>query len=135
MRAVDTDVVVRYLTNDDPAQAVRARRLLDRKEVFVSLTVLLETAWVLRGVFGLARADVLRALRAFAGLPRVTLESPGVAAKVLRSIADINVNMISQGASEINISVVIDEEHVDEVVRRLHKEFFSDVKHLTEIFE
>ena len=62
-------------------------------------------------------------------------ESPGVAAKVLRSIADINVNMISQGASEINISVVIDEEHVDEVVRRLHKDFFSDVKHLTEIFE
>ena len=62
-------------------------------------------------------------------------ESPGVAAKVLHSIADINVNMISQGASEINISVVIDEEHVDDVVRRLHKEYFSDVKHLTEIFE
>ena len=61
--------------------------------------------------------------------------SPGVAAKVLSAITDINVNMISQGASEINISFVIDEEHVDEVVRRLHKEFFSDVKHLTEIFE
>ncbi len=61
--------------------------------------------------------------------------SPGVAAKVLSSITDINVNMISQGASEINISFVIDEEHVDDVVRRLHKEFFSDVKHLTEIFE
>jgi aspartate kinase len=61
--------------------------------------------------------------------------SPGVAAKVLGSIPDINVNMISQGASEINISFVVDEERVDEVVRRLHKEFFSDVKHLTEIFE
>ena len=61
--------------------------------------------------------------------------SPGVAAKVLGSITDFNVNMISQGASEINISFVIDEEHVDEVVRRLHKGFFSDVKHLTEIFE
>jgi aspartate kinase len=43
--------------------------------------------------------------------------------------------MISQGASEINISFVIDEEHVDDVVRRLHKEFFSDVSHLREIFE
>ncbi|HTR80261.1 MAG TPA: lysine-sensitive aspartokinase 3 [Bacteroidota bacterium] len=62
-------------------------------------------------------------------------DSPGVAAKVLRSITDINVNMISQGASEINISFVIDEDCVDEVVRRLHKEFFSDVKRLTEIFE
>ncbi len=61
--------------------------------------------------------------------------SPGVAAKVLGSITEFNVNMISQGASEINLSFVIDEEHVDEVVRRLHKEFFSDVTHLTEIFE
>ena len=61
--------------------------------------------------------------------------SPGIAAKVLSSITEFNVNMISQGASEINLSFVIDEEHVDEVVRRLHKEFFSDVKHLTEIFE
>ncbi len=61
--------------------------------------------------------------------------SPGIAARVLNTITDINVNMISQGASEINISFVIDEDHVDEVVRRLHKEFFSDVRHLTEIFE
>ncbi len=61
--------------------------------------------------------------------------SPGIAAKILNVITDINLNMISQGASEINISFVIDEEHVDEVVRRLHKEFFSDVSHLKEIFE
>ena len=61
--------------------------------------------------------------------------SPGIAARVLNTITDINVNMISQGASEINISFVIDEDHVDDVVRRLHKEFFSDVRHLTEIFE
>jgi aspartate kinase len=61
--------------------------------------------------------------------------SPGIAAKILNVITDINLNMISQGASEINISFVIDEEHVDEVVRRLHKEFFSDVSQLKEIFE
>lgn len=61
--------------------------------------------------------------------------SPGVAARILRVITDINVNMISQGASEINISFVIDEEHVDEVIRRLHNEFFSDVTHLKDIFE
>lgn len=61
--------------------------------------------------------------------------SPGVAARILNAITDVNVNMISQGASEINISLVIDDEHVDDVVRRLHKEFFSDVAHLKEIFE
>jgi predicted nucleic acid-binding protein len=83
MRAVDTDVVVRYLANDDPAQAARARRLLDREDVFVSLTVLLETEWVLRGVLGLAPAYVVCALRAFAGLPRVTVENPAAAAQAL----------------------------------------------------
>ncbi len=61
--------------------------------------------------------------------------SPGVAAKVLNAISDINVNMISQGASEINISFVVDEELVDSVVQRLHKEFFSNTSALPEIFE
>ncbi|HME22510.1 MAG TPA: type II toxin-antitoxin system VapC family toxin [Acetobacteraceae bacterium] len=75
MLAVDTNVVVRYLVNDDAAQAARARRLLEREDIFVPLTVLLETEWVLRGVFGFAPAAVTRALRDFAGLARVTVES------------------------------------------------------------
>ncbi|MDE3057406.1 MAG: lysine-sensitive aspartokinase 3 [Bacteroidota bacterium] len=61
--------------------------------------------------------------------------SPGIAAQVLNAISDINVNMISQGASEINLSFVVDEEFVDAVVQRLHKEFFSNTSALTEIFE
>jgi aspartate kinase len=61
--------------------------------------------------------------------------SAGIGAKILNSITDININMISQGASEINLSFVVDEEFVDDVVRRLHKEFFSNTGKLTEIFE
>ncbi len=60
---------------------------------------------------------------------------PGVAARVLGSISEININMISQGASEINFSFVVDEDNVDDVVRRLHRELFSNVSALTEIFE
>jgi hypothetical protein len=75
MLAVDTNVVVRYLANDDAAHAARAQRLLARDDVFVPLTVLLETEWVLRGVFGFPTADVVRALRGFAGLPRGTVEA------------------------------------------------------------
>jgi predicted nucleic-acid-binding protein len=41
--AVDTNVVVRLLVNDDAAQAGRARALFEREQVFVSPTVLLET--------------------------------------------------------------------------------------------
>jgi len=53
--------------------------------------------------------------------------TPGIAAKVFGAISDINVRMISQGASEINITFVIDEEHVPEAVRRLHAVFFSEL--------
>jgi aspartate kinase len=61
--------------------------------------------------------------------------STGVAARVLGAISDVNINMISQGASEINFSFVVDEDNVDEVVLRLHRELFSNVSALTEIFE
>jgi aspartate kinase len=53
-------------------------------------------------------------------------ERPGIAAQVFTAISDINVRMISQGASEINITFVIDEADVPEAVRRLHAHFFSD---------
>ncbi len=53
--------------------------------------------------------------------------TPGVAAKVFTAIADINVRMISQGASEINITFVVEEDDVPEAVRRLHQTFFSEL--------
>lgn len=53
--------------------------------------------------------------------------TPGIAAKVFSAIPDVNIQMISQGASEINISFVIDEADVPQVVSRLHQVFFSQV--------
>src|SRR5262249_11690713 len=53
--------------------------------------------------------------------------TPGIAAKVFCAIEDVNIRMISQGASEINISFVIDEADVPKVVSRLHEAFFSEV--------
>jgi aspartate kinase len=54
-------------------------------------------------------------------------ETAGVAAQVFDAIRDINVRMISQGASEINLTFVIDEADVPEAVRRLHARFFAEV--------
>jgi len=50
----------------------------------------------------------------------------GIAARVFQAIRHINVRMISQGASEINMSFMIEEDDVDEAVRSLHAEFFAD---------
>jgi len=57
----------------------------------------------------------------------------GIAAQVFSPISDINVRMISQGASEINITFVVEERDVPEAVRRLHECFFRDVD--PEVFE
>jgi aspartate kinase len=48
----------------------------------------------------------------------------GIAAQVFDAVKHVNIRMISQGASEINMSFMINEEDVDEAVRSLHKKFF-----------
>ena len=50
----------------------------------------------------------------------------GISAQVFSAIRHINVRMISQGASEINMSFMIDEDDADEAVRSLHAAFFQD---------
>ena len=87
MLAIDTNLIVRYLTGDDPDQASRARAVIDGGEVFVPLTVVLEVEWVLRSAYDFRAPEVIRALRAFAGLPRVSLEEPDLVAGALDLIA------------------------------------------------
>ncbi len=50
----------------------------------------------------------------------------GIAARVFQAIRHVNLRMISQGASEINMSFMIEEDDAEEAVRCLHAEFFSD---------
>lgn len=83
MLAIDTNVVVRYLVNDDHGQAAQARKLIDNNDVFVCTTVLLETEWVLRSVYGISAPQCAKALADFAGLPRVALEDVVATAKAL----------------------------------------------------
>jgi predicted nucleic-acid-binding protein len=83
MLAIDTNIVVRYLTRDDPDQSARAGVLIDSERVFVPVTVLLETEWVLRSVYRLTGERLVASLRAFAGLPGVTLEDPAAVARAL----------------------------------------------------
>ena len=75
MLAIDTvNVVVRYLAGDDPEQSRKAKVLIDSEDIFICTTVLLETEWCRRSVYGLTAIDAAKALTAFAGLEGVTLE-------------------------------------------------------------
>jgi len=52
--------------------------------------------------------------------------TPGIAARVFSTISDINVTLISQGASSVNFTFAIEEERVKEAVTRLHEAFFEE---------
>jgi predicted nucleic-acid-binding protein len=83
MLAIDTNLLVRYLALDDPAQSARARKVIDNNEVFVPTTVLLEAEWVLRSAYGHPRHALAEALAGFCGLPQVTLQDPPAVKKAL----------------------------------------------------
>ena len=84
MIALDTNVVVRLLVNDDAAQARRARALVAAgADVFVAPTVLMECEWVLRSAYGFAPAQIGGFLRALLGLPGVCTDQPERVAEAL----------------------------------------------------
>ncbi len=83
MIAVDTNVLVRFLVRDDAKQAARAASLIRGDEIWAAKTVLLETEWVLRSLYGFSPETVARALRRLAGLRTVFLEDELAVAKAL----------------------------------------------------
>ncbi|MGH9798883.1 MAG: ACT domain-containing protein, partial [Blastocatellia bacterium] len=52
--------------------------------------------------------------------------TPGLASRIFSSIEDVNVSMISHGASAINVSFIVADKDVERAVKALHKEFFSE---------
>ncbi|MBL0947405.1 type II toxin-antitoxin system VapC family toxin [Brevundimonas sp.] len=83
MRAIDTNVVVRFLTNDDPQQGAVARAVVEDGDIFLPTTVLLETEWVLRSAYNFEAAQISQALRGLAGLPGILVETPSSLAQAL----------------------------------------------------
>lgn len=83
MRAIDTNVIIRLLTADDPVQAAAARQIIEEGDVFVGVTVLLEAEWVLRAGYGYGEREIAAALRGLAGLAQVTIEDTAAVALAL----------------------------------------------------
>ena len=84
--AVDTNVVVRLLTGDDPVQLERARHLFETETIFLPKTVVLETEWVLRSLYGLSSRDIVRALSGLVALPQVRCEDAAAISAALELV-------------------------------------------------
>jgi predicted nucleic-acid-binding protein len=83
MIAVDTNLLVRLLTNDDPSEAKRALRVMESDDILIPKTVLLETEWVLRHGYVIAREVISRAFQNLLGLPNLKPEDPQAVTQAL----------------------------------------------------
>ena len=80
MPALDTNVLVRYIVQDDAAQLAAAKRLISRcvadgSTLFVPVTVVLELEWVLRSGFAFGKDDVLVTLSSLLSAAELSFES------------------------------------------------------------
>src|SRR5438270_13300290 len=83
MNAVDTNVLVRLLTGDDPEQEVAVRSLFTAESVWIAKTVLLETAWVLRSLYRFDESAIRNALTKLLGFQNVHMEDGAAVADAL----------------------------------------------------
>ena len=87
MIAVDTNVLVRLLTGDEPKQAAAARRLFASQPIWIAKTVLLETGWVLRSLYGFEQNAIREAFTKLLGLKNVKAEDESSVATALALVA------------------------------------------------
>lgn len=78
MIGIDTNVLVRFLVDDDPRQNRLARKLMSERDAddpaFVSAVTIVETAWVLNRTLGYATLDIVGMLRALLASDGLVLE-------------------------------------------------------------
>jgi predicted nucleic-acid-binding protein len=84
MTALDTNLLVRVITNDDKVQASRAATFLrEQQSVFVAKTVLLELEWVLRSAYKIEPNAIISALRNILGIVNVEIEDEAAVSQAL----------------------------------------------------
>lgn len=108
MIALDTNVVIRYLAQDEARQSAAATRLIEKslstaKPGFISLMVLCEIAWVLAACYGADKARIRAVIEGLLGSKQLVVESAEVAWRALRdwegSSADFSDALLGRSAA------------------------------------
>ena len=89
MIGIDTNVLVRYLAQDDPAQSKRASRFIEHEcsaatPGFISLVVLVELVWVSESCYGASHAAVAEIVRRILSIRQLVIQDVEMAWKALR---------------------------------------------------
>ena len=113
MTGLDTNVLVRYLAQDDAAQSARATRLIEqelseREPGFIGLVVVVETCWVLRRLYGATATELRDTVRDLLGTRQLVIEQRAVVARALARLGegagDMADALIAEGAAEAGCS-------------------------------
>jgi aspartate kinase len=101
--------------------------LIATSEVSISLTVddPAHLGEVRDELAGLGDVEVLGGMAIVSVVGRGFVRRAGLAARIFHAIRDVNVVMISFGASDVNVSFVVSEADAERAVRALHREFFA----------
>lgn len=96
---VDTNVFLRFLTNDDPAKARRAQQLFERAvageiTLRTSLLVVAEIVWTLESYYELDRADVADKIAKILNTPNLRCESATIVRQAVDLYAERNIDFI-----------------------------------------
>lgn len=110
MKAIDTNVLVRFLVNDDRIQGKKARDILESAEkkgdiLFIPMVVLMETIWVLDSVYDFPRNEIIHAIELVSQMAAITLEKPDTVLKFIDcakeskiSLSDLLIGASAEGA-------------------------------------
>lgn len=89
MKAVDTNILARFFIDDpddDEAELQKPTAIQAMSQaVFVSISVILEFEWVMRGFYALPRTDIERVFKALCGLQHVTIEDRAIVLSVIEA--------------------------------------------------
>lgn len=81
--AIDTNIIVRFLTRDNESQYQKTIALFNTEELFVADTAILETEWVLRFAYNLSPPEIVQAFRKLLGLANVHVKDELILARII----------------------------------------------------
>jgi predicted nucleic-acid-binding protein len=98
MKALDTNILVRFLVQDDKKQSEKVNQLLTHAEqtkqpLLVTSLVVLELIWVLDAVYGVSRNDIIHSLNEILTMPAIQFENQGMIRDFLNSTQNNNFDL------------------------------------------
>jgi len=98
MKAIDTNVLIRFLVKDDARQAETVYRLFKKTEsskeaLLVPITVVLETIWVLESAYNIPREEILDSINELLLMPILEFEAPSAILNFVSFAKETNVDL------------------------------------------